>query len=145
MTEEQILTADKVRKTIIACLYKDADITLDCNGDLAEVPADAVLAEGVIHRYAFDPKRVVAQKENIRTLLNEMSPEFHVGQGGGYSFLNACMDKHGNHWAEHSTIDDLICLGLATGFVTIPIPRDMWQILPGSVPYFTVDTQQAAD
>ena len=150
MNEEEQSFSDlslsaKVRKTISECLYRDADLMLDCNGDPAELPADTVLAEGVIRRYGFDPKRVAAQKENIRAMLNELAYAFHIDQGGGSSFLNACMDKHGNHWAEHPTIDDLICLGLATGFVTFPMPRKVWSLLPGGVPYFTVDTRQAKD
>lgn len=139
---EKILTADNVRKTVVACLYNDADLVLDCNGDIdvEKLPADAIAVEGVIKRFAFDPKHVAEQKEYIRTLLNELPSVFKVEDGGGHSFLEACMDKHGNHWAEHPSIDDLICLGLATGFVTFPLPRSMWSMLPGNVPYFTVNT-----
>jgi hypothetical protein len=54
------------------------------------------------------------------------------------SFLNACMDRHGNHWAEHQTIDFLLCLGLATDQVAFCLPREIWAALPGGMPYFVV-------
>jgi hypothetical protein len=35
-------------------------------------------------------------------------------------------------------MDELVCLGLAIGKVEFQMTRDMWSILPGGVPYFSV-------
>lgn len=58
---------------------------------------------------------------------------------GGWSFLNLCMDREGNQWTgSHQTMEQLMMLGMATGMVKILFPRDLWSILPGGVPYFTI-------
>ena len=58
--------------------------------------------------------------------------------GGGWSFLQACVDKNGNHWGEHSNMEELFCLGIAIGKVESLLPRDMWKVLPGGVPYYVI-------
>jgi len=56
------------------------------------------------------------------------------------SFLNMCIDKNGNQWADlHRTMDELVALGIATGKLSFLIPREMWSILPGGMPYLIVN------
>lgn len=55
------------------------------------------------------------------------------------SFLNMCMDKHGNYWTgSHATMDALVMLGNAIGAVSFNLPPQFWPILPGGMPYVTV-------
>jgi hypothetical protein len=121
--------ASKVREMMIACLFGDDE------------PHEAhVEAEGIIHNFRFHPGRIAEHSALIREQLDDLPREFHeppVG-GGGWSFLNACMDRRGYQWGEHASMESLICLGIAAGFVRYCLPRDLWTSLPGGLPYFVV-------
>jgi len=55
--------------------------------------------------------------------------------------LNGCMDIHGNKWGEQIHVNELFCLGMGLGLVKCSLPREMWRVLPGGVPYFTIDLE----
>ena len=38
----------------------------------------------------------------------------------------------------YSNVDQLVCLGNAIGKVKFLMPRDMWPILPGGMPYIAI-------
>lgn len=114
-------------------LFTDEEFPLD-----AQVPENAVHVQGVINNYAFHPERIAAHAADISSMLAELPDDFWSDRGGGMSFLNACMDRHGNHWAEHPTIEQLIVLGIATGQAAYSLPREMWSVMPGGLPYFSV-------
>jgi len=83
----------------------------------------------------------------VDSLYQEALPdEFHTGKGGGWSFLDACNDRNGAQWTSlHRTMDQLVCLGHAIGAVSFCLPREMWKILPGGMPYFVVDVGKMAE
>lgn len=101
----------------------------------------ALVVEGITRTFGFSKEKIETHKEEIRQLLSDMPDEFQAGKGGGMSFLNLCMDKYGEQWAEHSTMEELIALGEAAGMASYPLPREMWSILPGGVPYVAFNTQ----
>ena len=95
--------------------------------------------EGILTSVPMDVKPEDFDK--INELLNQLPKEFHAQTGGGWSFLNACTNRDGEQWTGlHSTMEKLVILGIAIGRVEYVIPRDMWSLLPGSVPYFVVKT-----
>ena len=60
--------------------------------------------------------------------------------GGGWSFLNMCVDKDGNQWTGfHEIVDKLLMLGIAIGKMSFLLPKQMWSILPGGMPYVVVN------
>jgi len=118
--------AKKVQELVIDCL----------NGD----HEDALVVEGIINTYGFSHEKIAAHKEEIRELLNDMPSDFHAGAGGGMSFLNLCMDKAGEQWAEHPTMESLVVLGIAADMAHYSMPRNMWTVLPGGMPYITFTT-----
>jgi len=126
----------KVHELVKKCLYKDEEIFG------GKPPEGHILVEGIVNKFAFHPGRIATHKEEIRALLNEMPDDFHKHKGGGMSFLNLCMDKHGVHWAEHPTMGSLVCLGIAAGMASYCTPRDMWNMFPGGMPYITFDTTE---
>lgn len=67
----------------------------------------------------FDPAKIEEHAETINELLHELPEPFMEDNGGGYSFLAACEDKHGNHWAEYNTMDKLFTLGFASGYAKL--------------------------
>lgn len=69
-------------------------------------------------------------------MLAELPEPFFDNGGGGWSFLNLCTDRHDRLWTgEHSVCEQLIVLAQALDLATYPMPRDMWEILPGGMPY----------
>lgn len=121
------LTSEKVNAVFMDCLYrKDESIE------------GAERIPGIMADYAFNPARLNTHRNEIRALLDELPETFHERGGGGWSFLNACVDKNGNLWGQHPDMERLFVLGQAAGFVVSPFPREMWSALPGSVPYYTV-------
>lgn len=129
------LSAANVRATLTDCLFKDDEVT---NG---VPPNDAVTAEGVMARYAFHPERLAGHRQDIASMLSELPDDFKSDGGGGMSFLNACYTKGGEHWGEHPDMDSLFVLGIGAGLAKYPLPRDMWSILPGGMPYITIDSK----
>lgn len=103
-------------------------------------PDDALTVEGLVNKYAFHPERVAAAKPEIDALLKELPETFRKSgtNAGGWSFLNACMDRHGEQWTgEHRAMELLVCLGIAAGSASW-LGKDMAGILPGGMPYFEV-------
>ena len=129
--------AEKVQEIITDCLFKDEEIVND------ETPEDAVLVEGIVRKFGFHPGRLESHKEEIKELLDAMPAEFHAKEGGGWSFLNLCQDKDGEHWAEHPTMEALICLGIGSGMAKYCLEdRELWKVFPGNVPYVQFDTTE---
>lgn len=128
------LTANAVAEILSDCLYTDEEIP---NG---EPPEDAVLVEGVLSNFGLHPGRLETHKAEIAELLAQLPTNFQPlpDGGGGWSFLNACMTEGGVQWGEHRDIERLVVLGIATEQASFSMPRDMWSILPGSLPYFGV-------
>lgn len=93
--------------------------------------------EGIMAIAALD---VSGREQRIGELLAELPDEFQASKGGGWSFLNACMTKDGVQWTGmHSTMDKLFMLGIAAGRARWLLPRDMWGVLPGGMPYVSVN------
>jgi len=126
------LTAENVNKSFMNVLFRDDEVV---DGKPILEP---VLVEGVLNKFGFHPVRLQEEKENVREMLADLPKEFQPDTGGGWSFLNACMDKEGNQWGEHRDIEQLVCLGIALNLAAYTLPRPMWEALPGGMPYFGV-------
>jgi hypothetical protein len=120
------LTAQNVEDIFMKCLYEEGEDTT------GYIPAN-----GVMTKVGFNPIRIAENTESIIEMLNDLPDSFKTSNGGGTTFLNACVDKLGNQWGEHSNIDQLLCLGIAIGKISFPIPKEMWAALPGGMPYVT--------
>lgn len=129
------LTAENVRAVATAALFTDAELIDDDT-----IPDGAVVVDGIMARFAFHPVRIVERKADIAALLDGLPDTFKTDGGGGMSFLEACMTKAGVHWAEHPTMETLFALGIGAGLAVYTMPRDLWGILPGGMPYITIDS-----
>ena len=121
-------------------IFKDSlflDIELK---DSNTPPANAILVEGIINKFGFHPERLESHKDEITDLINLMPDNFQKSKGGGWSFLNLCMDKDNNQWGEHINMEQLVALAIATNQGKFAMPREMWNILPGGMPYVVFDT-----
>lgn len=125
---DTVLDADRVREIFLDCLSRDGEDT-----------SNHIKAEGITTTVGFNPNRLNGHKAEIVAMLDELPDGFKKSGGGGMSFLNACNDKHGNQWTGfHRTMEQLFQLGVAIGKVECLLPREMWSILPGDMPYYTV-------
>ena len=126
MTEK--LNPSKVENVFLDCLFKEG-----------EDKSNHVEAQGIMTNVGFHPKRLESHKAEIEEMLNELPSEFQQSGGGGWSFLNACNDKHGNQWTGlHQIMEQLVLLGIGLGKVKFQLPREVWSALPGGMPYFVV-------
>lgn len=82
---------------------------------------------------------VEPRKGDISALLAELPEQFMQTAGGGWSFVNACSDRHGELWTGMQlTMVKLLALGEAAGLVECLAPRDMWSSFPAGMPYYRV-------
>lgn len=122
------LTTENIELVIKDCLFKNGEDT-----------TEHVIGEGVMTKMGFHPGRLKAHEENIFSMLKGLPEEFMATKGGGYTFLNACVTKDGDQWTgDHSSVDKLIVLGSAIKRMSFLMPRDMWDALPGGMPYLVV-------
>ena len=113
----------------------------DCLFDPAESTSDAVVVEGIRATFHFHPRRLESHAPQIQRWLMALPHGFRRHEGGGWTFLNACMDEDGNQWGEHRDMDVLFSLGLGLGLVKPVLPREMWDVLPGGMPYYVIEDQ----
>jgi hypothetical protein len=122
------LTAEKVNKTFMYCLFKEGEST-----------DNYIIGQGVMMKVGFNPERLKESEPVIMKMLNNLPEEFKKTGGGGMSFLYMCNDKDGKQWADlHETMDQLVVLGNAIGKLTFLMPKEMWSVLPGGMPYLVV-------
>lgn len=128
-----ILTSEAVEAIFNDCLFKDG-----------EDHTNFVEGEGIMVRVGFHPARLESHREEILNLLLCLPEKFRKSKGGGWSFLNACTTQDGRLWGEHRNVEQLLVLGVATKQARILMPRSMWAIFPGGMPYFVVLDYMAA-
>lgn len=121
------LSSDAVEAVFLDCLFRDG-----------EPHPKAVVVDGIRNRFGFNPERIKKHADEINRFLDDLPEQFQDNRGGGWSFLQACMTKDGNQWGEHVHIEQLFALGQGIGKVQYCLPREMWQVCPGGMPYVVV-------
>lgn len=130
-----------LRKALIHALFTPEEIGLS-----AAPPADAVIVRGVQHRYGFHPDRLEEARPLIVATIQELAPSFRIDgpvAGGGWSFLNLPFDAKDQQWGEHENAEMLLVLALGLKLARYVLPRAMWHVLPGEVPYVVFRTDGA--
>jgi len=113
----------------------------ECRTD--ETEEEPINVNAIVHEFVFNKDKIEENKPKIAELLDELPIQFKTadeGGGGGWTFLNACVDKNDIHWGEHPIMEVLVALGIAAGMVEFLMPREMWKMFPGAMPYFVVKT-----
>lgn len=127
------LTSRNVEDCLMRCLFTREEIAA-----ANDKPENVVEAHGVRAKFGFHAGRIEQERENISDMLGQLPENFNLSTKGGWSFLQACQREDGVQWGEHQSIDNLLCLGIAVGLAGFLFPREMWQALPGGLPYFWV-------
>jgi len=123
---------DVIRTVLLDVLYKDGEVSVE-DGP----PEDAILVPGITSNFGFHPGRLESHREEIQELIKQLPLEFIQGEGGGggMSFLNLCQDREGNLWGQHKACEELLCLAMGLRLAGYCLPRHIWCVLPGGVPY----------
>lgn len=130
--QEPLIDPERVHAIISDCLWKDDE-------EFVEAADHETTVEGITQTFSFNPERLESHREEIEGMLKSLPSEFDKDNGGGWSFLNACMDRNGFQWTGlHMRMDELFVLGTALGRVESLLPRDMWSALPGGMPYYAI-------
>lgn len=128
-----MIDANRINEIFLDCLFQSEEEAQE-----AQKQNNFILAEGIMHKIGFNPEKIKYHENEIYSILNELPDQFKKESGGGWSFLNACVDKSNNHWGEHQNIDQLFILGIAIKKVSYLMPREMWSVLPGGMPYVVI-------
>jgi len=122
------LTSENVTNIFVDCLFADG-----------ESQEDAIFADGIVLNYGFHPERLSQHEKEIYSMLQQLPKEFQKDSGGGMSFLNACKTNTGEQWGDHQIMEQLFVLGIACKKVTLLLPKERWELLPGGMPYYSVE------
>jgi hypothetical protein len=116
-------------------LYRPEE--LDDNSDTP--PDDAVVVPAIVATYAFNPTRLASHRQEVHDWLSLLPHGFRADEGGGWSFLLACDQEDGYRWTgEHRSMEALFALGIGLGMASWSLSRDLWHVLPGSMPYVSI-------
>lgn len=130
--------AFQVNETFLYCLNTEKEQSESSEGEDRGFQ-NGVVVSGIVHIVELNFVRLEESKEKIKNFISEMSPTFDLNTIGGMSFLNLCIDKHGNHWGEHINCEELLILAMGLKLGGYCIGRNYWELLPGKMPYVWFD------
>lgn len=128
--------AEQLEQILSDSLYRPEEL----EATKGEPPKDAVLVEGVMANFGFEPKRLESHRQEVVSIIEKMPTGFQAGNGGGQSFLNLCMTESGEQWGEHRNVEQLVVLAIGLKVGRYCLPKSMWSALPGSMPYIVFNT-----
>lgn len=138
-----MINAGRLHEIVVDSLFTDEEVN---RSPIPGPPEDAVVVDGVMSMFGFHPERLESHRAEVREMLETLRDEFWLSKGGGWSFLNLCEDRDGNLWGQHRDCEALCVLAIGLGLGSFPLPREIWPVLPGSVPYFVFeDVEMPAD
>ena len=108
---------------------------MDCLFRKDEDTTNYVKVEGITNMFGLHPQRLEEKRELVTALLAELPAEFKEG----WTFLNLCTTKDGEQWTGfHQVCEQLVVMAIGLDLMEYTIPRQLWETLPGGVPYLTV-------
>ena len=132
------IDAGAVETAFMDCLFRDEEIV---DGKPTSEP---VVVAAITSKFGFQPERLESHRKEVSGWLLMLPLEFQKsGGGGGWTFLNACNDRNGVQWTGlHQRMEQLFALGIGLGVASWLLPRDMWEVLPGGMPYVAVNVPE---
>lgn len=123
-----MINSERVNEIFLDCLFRDEE-------DMSY----KVIAEGITISIGFHPERLKGHENEIISMLNDLPDKYKNASDGGCSFLSMCNDKFGWKWTSlQQRMEQLYLLGIGIGKIECLLPRDMWESLPGGMPFFVV-------
>lgn len=110
-------------------------------GEVLIDSGDVIVIDGICNSFAFNKDKIAEHKSAIIDMLGELPENFFSDKGGGWSFLQACQTVFDEQWTGmHLVMEHLFCLGMAIHTVKPLMPRPLWEVLPGGMPYYVIDS-----
>lgn len=136
-TAQLVIDPEQVDGVFIDCLYKSDELE-----GVEGAPEGAVIVQGIVHMFGFNPERLENKREQVKTWLAALPHEFRKSGGGGWSFLNACNQANGVQWTGlHQRMEQLFALGIGLELAECQLPRELWPSLPGRMPYYVINVE----
>jgi len=120
-------------------VFKQEEIV---DGKLAVQEDMIIKVDAIVSGFWFHKERLEKHRATIVEILKIMPTTFHKSTGGGWSFLNLSMDKYGDQWGEHVHAQNLYALAAGLGLASFTMPREMWEVFPGKMPYVVFDIEE---
>lgn len=99
------------------------------NKNSAEVQKNKV--SGMGKAVSVIPERIEQHRSQILYFMEQLPLELR----NGFRFTIMTVDKFGRPWCrDYQTLDYLIILGIAAGYMKFSMPREFWHILPQGLP-----------
>lgn len=133
------LTAENVSKVFSDCMYKGGIKSEQ------DIPHGSIIVEGISMTGVFDPARVEENKADIKELLLDINEDFSSKEAGGTSFMALPFRKDGEQWGDQPNGQELMLVGIASGYMTYLVPPDGWKMLPGGMPYLVVSFDEKVE
>jgi hypothetical protein len=133
-----MLTAKRIDTILYDCVFRNDEII---NGKPVD-ETKLVTVPAIHRRFGLHKTRLESYREEIKSYVQQLPMQFHKGTGDGWSFMNLTMDKYYNGWGEQIHAETLYALAAGLGMAKFTMPREMWDVLPGSVPYIVFDINQ---
>ena len=131
------LCVENVDRIFSDCLFRthdEYDEYIKNNGVVIKVPS----IQNPKVTVCFHPERLESHKQEIKSIILHLPYELHLESG--ISFLDLCEDRDGNLWTGfHTEVEKLALLGMAIKTLVPLIPIQESHILPGGMPYFSVE------
>ena len=124
-----MIDANRVQEILFDCFFSESEIE---NGKPL-VPYIAV--EGLMRNFGFNPRKIEKHKPEIKSMLDQIE---QLPEGISFLVFGKCKDSD-NLWGEHVNYEQLIALGIASGYLFYLTPRNLWSVFPGGVPYIGYD------
>ena len=117
--------AKLTQKAFIDSLFKEGEDT-----------TNHVKVEGITCTFIFHPQRLEEKRELVAAILAQLPEEF---KDGGWTFLNLFITKDYQLWTDtHRICEYLVVMAIGLGLMEYCLPREVWKVLPGGVPYLAI-------
>ncbi len=130
---EHALNSTRVKEIVEAAIYEEIPVPL---------PEGVISVEGIMIEFVFRPEVIEKYRQEIRDMAVELPKQFFDvknGGEGGWSFLEMCNDYRGEQWTGlHMVMEGLCALIIGAGYGEWLLPRPLWQLLPGGMPYIVI-------
>jgi hypothetical protein len=124
---------EEVNRVFVECIASEEDSS-----------DETLTLQVIVHTFRFHRGRLESKRPLISGWLALLPTQFQQTGGGGWSFLNACNQRDGTQWTGlHLRMEQLFAMGLALGLVKECMPRELWSVLPGEMPYYMVVSQRS--
>lgn len=115
----------------------------DCMFETTPKPGTKYIhSQGFAANVGLDPAKINKYSTTIKELLDKLDVRFNESSGGGQSLMDAGYDKNGKRWGGLDSAEQLMILGIASGWAKYLYPRNMWYSLSNGLPWFVVVNKQ---